>query len=69
MNIEEAVETIQMNIRMYPAADVAEEAGVSVGTVYRWRKKLPRRPSLEVFVRLACFCNLNLHIRELRKLV
>jgi transcriptional regulator with XRE-family HTH domain len=69
MNIEEAVETIQMNIRMYPAADVAEKAGISVGTVYRWRKVLPRRPSLEVFVRLACFSSLNIHIRELRRLV
>jgi len=68
MQIEEAIETIHMRIKQYPAKDVAEEAGISVGTVYRWRKFMPRRPTLEVFVRLACFCGLNLHIRELRKL-
>lgn len=68
MNIEEAIETIHMRIKMHPALDVAETSGISVGTVYRWRKAMPRRPTLEVFVRLACFCNLNLHIRELRKL-
>lgn len=68
MVIEEAIEVIHLKIKEYPAKDVAETAGVSTGTVYRWRKHMPRRPTLEVFVRLACFCNLNLHIRELRKL-
>lgn len=68
MNIEEAIEVIHMRINQWPARDVAEGAGVSVGTVYRWRKVMPRRPTLEVFVRLAIFCALDLHIRELRKL-
>lgn len=68
MNIEEAVETIHMRIKQHPARDVAETAGISVGTVYRWRKIMPRRPTLEVFVRLACYCDLNIHVRELRKL-
>jgi len=68
MVIEEAIEAIQMRIRTHPAKDVADTAGVCVGTVYRWRKFMPRRPTLEVFVRLALFCDLNLHIRELRKL-
>ena len=69
MQIEEAIETIHMKIKTYPAGDVAEGAGVSAGTVYRWRKVMPRRPTLEVFVRVALFCDLNLNIRELRKLV
>ena len=69
MVIEEAIELIRMRIKEYPAKDVAESAGVSVGTVYRWRKFIPRRPSLEVFVRLAVFCNLgSIPLRELRKL-
>lgn len=68
MNIEEAIETIHMRIREWPAKDVSEQAGVSVGTVYRWRKVMPRRPTLEVFVRLAIFCAVDVHIRELRKL-
>lgn len=68
MVIEEAVEHIQRKINTYPAIDVARSCGVSVGTVYRWRKVLPRRPSLEVFVRLAVYCRLNIHIRELRRL-
>lgn len=68
MVIEEAIEVIHLKIKEYPAKDVAESAGVSTGTVYRWRRVMPRRPTLEVFVRLAVFCNLNLHIRELRKL-
>jgi len=40
-----------------------------VGTVYRWRRFVPRRPSLEVFVRLAVYADLNISIRELRRLV
>jgi hypothetical protein len=68
MVIEEAIEVIHMRIKQYPAKDVGLEAGVSTGIVYRWRKVMPRRPTLEVFVRLAVFCDLNLHIRELRKL-
>ena len=69
MNIEEAVLEIILNITMDPAKDVAEAAGVSVGTVYRWRRFVPRRPSLEVFVRLAVYADLNIPIRELRRLV
>jgi len=68
MVIEEAIEVIHMRIKEYPAKDVALRCGVSVTTVYNWRKRMPRRPTLEVFVRLAVFCNLNLHIRELRRL-
>ena len=68
MVIEEAIEVIHMRLKQHPAKDVAETAGVSTGTVYRWRKFMPRRPTLEVFVRLAVYCDLNLHIRELRKL-
>lgn len=68
MVIEEAIEVIHLKIKEYPAKDVAETAGVSTGTVYNWRRRMPRRPTLEVFVRLAVFCDLNLHIRELRKL-
>lgn len=69
MVIEEAIEVVHMRIKEYPAKDVAESAGISVGTVYRWRKVMPRRPTLEVFVRLAVFCSLgNIPLRELRKL-
>lgn len=68
MNIEEAIETIHMRINQWPAKDVAESAGISVGTVYRWRKVMPRRPTLEVFVRLAIFCDLNIRVKELRRL-
>lgn len=68
MDIEEAIEVIHMRIKEYPAKDVALSAGVSVGTVYRWRNNRPRRPTLEVFVRLGVFCDLNLTMKELRKL-
>lgn len=69
MDIEEAIEVIHMRIKEYPAKDVALRCGVSTSTVYNWRKRMPRRPTLEVFVRLAIFCKLNLRIQELRKLV
>lgn len=68
MVIEEALEVIQMRLKELPAMDTSRAVGVCPGTVYRWRKTMPRRPTLEVFVRFAVYCDLNIHIKELRKL-
>lgn len=69
MTIEEATELMHMKLKEYPAKDVADSAGTSTSTVYAWRRRVPRRPSLEVFVRFAVYFDLNLTVRELRRLV
>jgi len=69
MTLIEMILAIHTRLKSECFTDLVKETGLSHSTIWKWRTSPPEKPSLRVFIKLACYCGLNPSVDQLEPLL